>query len=128
MGGTARPTTGGDPHPCVPNPTAPNSPNNVAIAYNCWQGELDTLATTLDIVYDYDDAWTADDPGNRTYQPKLSPKWIGPDGRDMVLIWSDAMKDAEGRSHTVNYTWNQMRITIETGTAGSASRPATDRS
>jgi len=32
----------------------------------------------------------------------------------MVLIWSDAMKNEEGRSHTVNYKWNHMKITIET--------------
>jgi hypothetical protein len=31
-----------------------------------------------------------------------------------VLVWSDAMRDEEGRSHSVNYTWNQMVITIET--------------
>ena len=30
----------------------------------------------------------------------------------MVLIWSDAMKNEEGRSHSVNYMWNQMEITI----------------
>ncbi len=58
--------------------------------------------------------WTVDDPANRTYQPKLSPKWITPDGKGMVLIWSDAMKDEKGRSHTVNYRWNQMEITIRT--------------
>ena len=62
----------------------------------------------------YTDYWTADHPGNRTYQPKLSPKWISKDGKEMVLIWSDAMKNKEGRSHTVNYKWNQMRITIDT--------------
>jgi hypothetical protein len=60
----------------------------------------------------YTDDWTADDPANRTYQPKLSPKWISEDGREMVLIWSDAMKNEEGRSHTVNYRWNQMEITV----------------
>ena len=60
----------------------------------------------------YTDYWTVDDPKNRTYQPKLSPKWISEDGKRMVLIWSDAMKNDEGRSHTVNYKWNQMRITI----------------
>lgn len=62
----------------------------------------------------YTDYWTVDDPGNRTYQPKLSPKWISDDGREMVLIWSDAMKNEKGRSHTVNYKWNHMKITIET--------------
>ena len=60
----------------------------------------------------YADYWTADDERNRTYQPKLSPKWISGDGRKMVLIWSDAMKNEEGRSHSVNYMWNQMEITI----------------
>lgn len=60
----------------------------------------------------YTDYWTVDDPENLTYQPKLSSKWISKDGREMVLIWSDAMKNAEGRSHTVNYRWNQMRVTI----------------
>jgi hypothetical protein len=33
----------------------------------------------------------------------------------MVLIWSDAMKNEKGRSHTVNYKWNQMEISIEMG-------------
>lgn len=61
------------------------------------------------------DYWTADDPGNLTYQPELSSKWISADGREMVLIWSDAMKNEQGRSHTVNYRWNQMRITIRLG-------------
>ena len=61
----------------------------------------------------YTDYWTVDDPGNLTYQPKLSPKWISEDGKEMVLIWSDAMKDKDGRSHTVNYRWNHMRITIQ---------------
>jgi hypothetical protein len=62
----------------------------------------------------YTDYWTADDPKNRTYQPKLSPKWISADGQQMVLIWSDAMKNEQGRSHTVNYKWNHMKITIQT--------------
>jgi hypothetical protein len=61
----------------------------------------------------YTDYWTADDPGNRTYQPKLSPKWISKNGRQMVLIWSDAMKNSAGKSHTVNYRWNHMKITIQ---------------
>ena len=63
----------------------------------------------------YADDWTVDDAGNRTYQPKLSPQWISGDGREMVLVWSDAMKNAEGRSHTVNYTWNQMCISLQLG-------------
>ncbi len=61
----------------------------------------------------YTARWTVDDPANRTYQPKLSPKWISEDGRRMVLIWSDAMKNEAGRSHAVNYLWNQMEITIQ---------------
>ena len=58
----------------------------------------------------YTDAWTVDDDANRTYQPKLSPKWISSTGETMVLIWSDAMADESGASHTVNYTWNQMQV------------------
>ena len=61
----------------------------------------------------YTDYWIVDDEKNRTYQPKLSPKWISEDGTKMVLIWSDAMNNEEGRSHTVNYRWNQMEITLE---------------
>ncbi len=63
----------------------------------------------------YSDDWTVDDPKNLTYQPKLSPKWIADDGKEMILIWSDAMKNKEGNSHSINYKWNQMKITIETG-------------
>jgi hypothetical protein len=61
----------------------------------------------------YTEYWTADNPKNRTYQPSLSPKWISPDGKEMVLIWSDAMENEKGDSHTVNYLWNQMKIEIE---------------
>ncbi len=62
----------------------------------------------------YTDYWTVDNPKNRTYQPVLSPKWISKDGREMILIWSDAMENAKGQSHSVNYRWNHMRITIRT--------------
>lgn len=62
----------------------------------------------------YSEEWIVDNPDNRTYQPKLSPKWISPDGHHMVLIWSDAMKNSAGQSHTVNYRWNQMEISIPT--------------
>ncbi len=31
----------------------------------------------------------------------------------MTLIWSDAMKNDKGKSHTVNYLWNQIQITID---------------
>ena len=58
----------------------------------------------------YTDHFIADDPRNRIYQPKLSPKWISEDGEEMVLIWSDAMANELGESHTVNYRWNQMKI------------------
>ena len=34
----------------------------------------------------YTDYWVDDEPGNRTYQPKRSPKWISDDGRKMVLL------------------------------------------
>jgi len=61
----------------------------------------------------YTDKWIVDNPANRTYQPKLSPKWISEDGKQMTLIWSDAMKNDKGQSHTVNYLWNQMQITID---------------
>lgn len=61
----------------------------------------------------YTDYWIADDEKNLTYQPKISPKWISKDGKRMTLIWSDAMKNEAGNSHTVNYIWNQMSITID---------------
>lgn len=62
----------------------------------------------------YTDYWTTDDPQNLNYQPKLSPKWISDDGRTMTLIWSDAMRNARGNSHSINYKWNQMEIEIQT--------------
>jgi hypothetical protein len=61
----------------------------------------------------YTDYWIVGDVNNRTYQPKLSPKWISDCGRKMTLIWSDAMKNEAGRSHAKNYVWNQMSITLE---------------
>ena len=62
----------------------------------------------------YNEEWVVDNGANRTYQPKLSPKWISDDGKTMVLIWSDAMRNANGQSHSVNYKWNQMDIQIRT--------------
>lgn len=62
----------------------------------------------------YNEEWTVDNGANRTYQPKLSPKWISDDGKTMVLIWSDAMRNEYGQSHSVNYKWNQMEIQIQT--------------
>jgi hypothetical protein len=55
----------------------------------------------------YKDYWTVDNENNLTYQPKLSPKWISKDGRKMVLIWSDAMKNEKGQSHTVSVEWGR---------------------
>ena len=60
----------------------------------------------------YTDHFIVDDPKNRTYQPKLSPKWISDNGEEMVLIWSDAMANEDGQTHTVNYRWNQMKINL----------------
>ena len=64
--------------------------------------------------FHYLEYWTVDDASNRTYQPKLSPKWISEDGKKMTLIWSDAMKNEQGKFHSINYVWNQMEIEIET--------------
>ena len=62
----------------------------------------------------YTEHWTPDDPGNLAYQPKLSPKWISEDGKTMTIIWSDAMRNPDGYSHSVNYKWNQMQVNIKT--------------
>jgi hypothetical protein len=61
----------------------------------------------------YTDYWIVDNEKNRTYQPKLSPKWISEDGLKMTLVWSDAMENKQGQSHTINYKWNQMQITLK---------------
>ena len=61
----------------------------------------------------YVDHFTVDNKNNRTYQPKLSPKWISEDGKKMTLIWSDAGKNAKGEYYSENYTWNQMEIEIK---------------
>ena len=61
----------------------------------------------------YTDYWKFEHENNLNYQPKLSPKWISDDGRDMKLIWSDAMKNSKGQSHDTTYVWNQMKVTIE---------------
>jgi len=55
----------------------------------------------------YSEYFYADRKENRTYGFKLSPKWIGEDGKTMQLIWSDA-----GDDHSTNYKWNQMEIEI----------------
>ena len=62
----------------------------------------------------YTDYWTPDNRGNLTYQPKLSPKWISRDGKTMTIIWSDAMRNPDGYSHSINYKWNQMQVKIRT--------------
>lgn len=59
----------------------------------------------------YTDYWITDE-NNLNYQPKLSPKWISEDGTKMTLIWSDAKEDENGDSHSINYLWNQMEISI----------------
>jgi len=51
--------------------------------------------------------WISTGPAARLYQPKLSPKWISEDGREMYLIFSDC----QGR-WTKNYGWNQQKITL----------------
>ena len=61
----------------------------------------------------YTDYWKIEDANNLNYQPKLSPKWISEDGKEMILIWSDAMKNTQGVSHDSTYVWNQMKITID---------------
>lgn len=55
----------------------------------------------------YTAEWVADKPANRLYQPKLSPKWISDDGKEMFLIFSDA-SDEWG----YQYRWNQQRIIL----------------
>jgi hypothetical protein len=52
---------------------------------------LNTNAAT-DSGDDFSPQVTTDGAGN----------WGSADGEEMVLIWSDAMRDAEGRSHTRN--------------------------
>jgi len=61
----------------------------------------------------YTDNWKFENEKNLNYQPKLSPKWISEDGKDMMLIWSDAMKNSKGVSHDTTYLWNQMKITLQ---------------
>ena len=96
--------------------------NSTSDYYNKW---MHTKSGSLGLWYSetpygpwkqfyYTDHWTADDPDNLTYQPKLSPKWISDDGRTMTLIWSDAMRNAQGYSHSINYLWNQMEIELVT--------------
>jgi hypothetical protein len=64
------------------------------------------------IEFYYNEYWYADSEKNRCYQPKLSPKWISEDGSEMIFIFSDAQENEKGISHTVNYRWNQERITL----------------
>ena len=61
------------------------------------------------------DYWQpAGDENERTYQPKLSPKWISEDGTEMVLIWSDAAYHWGNRKDAPNhYKWNQMKIKLQ---------------
>ena len=68
-----------------------------------------------------DDHWQpGGDINERTYQPKLLPKWISEDGKEMVLIWSDAgyhWGNAKGKPKY--YKWNQMKISLELKTSNS---------
>ena len=44
---------------------------------------------------------------------KETVKRIDARGDNWCLTWSDAMKNAEGKSHSTNYLWNQMEIEIK---------------
>jgi len=62
--------------------------------------------------------WGFDGKASRTYQFKLSPKWIDDEGRTMYLIWSDAggRWDEGHHGHSSYwYRWNQVKITLELG-------------
>lgn len=60
-----------------------------------------------------DDDWIADSPENRLYQPKLVPLTKTDRPEDLMLVFSDAQSDADGRSHAVNYRWNEVRLHLE---------------
>jgi hypothetical protein len=60
--------------------------------------------------------WGFSGAASRTYQFKLSPKWIYDNGRTMYLIWSDAGGLWTGGKHGHSdywYKWNQVKITFE---------------
>jgi hypothetical protein len=59
-----------------------------------------------------DENWVMDNPDNRLYQPKLSPKWISADGRTLWLIFSDASHEW-GKDGAGNYRWNAVEITLD---------------
>jgi len=61
----------------------------------------------------YTDYWKIDSKNNRTYQPKLSPKWISEDGTKMTLIWSDEGDVKDGVEYGSYYTWNQMQVILK---------------
>ncbi len=59
--------------------------------------------------------WGFDGKASRTYQFKLSPKWIEDNGRTLYLVWSDAggRWDAGHYGHSDYwYRWNQVKITL----------------
>ena len=63
--------------------------------------------------YQIDHWYPSGDLNERTYQPKLSPKWISKDGTEMVLIWSDAAYSWGKEEDKPNYyKWNQMKIKL----------------
>ncbi|MAM89082.1 MAG: hypothetical protein CME36_17420 [unclassified Hahellaceae] len=63
------------------------------------------------------DHFTATSSTERTYQPKLDPKNMSSDGRQMNLIWSDHA----GPFATKYYTFNQMKINLSVGSDGGGS-------
>ncbi|MBT6144257.1 MAG: DUF4185 domain-containing protein [Gemmatimonadetes bacterium] len=75
----------------------------------------------------YDSCFTTVDDDDRTYQPKLSPKWMSADGTQMWMIWSDrgGAVDAEKQTSTNRfYKWNQMRFDIQMQHRESPEEPA----
>jgi hypothetical protein len=60
--------------------------------------------------------WGFTGAASRTYQFKLSPKWIYDAGRTMFLVWSDAggRWDRPHFGHSDYwYRWNQVKITLD---------------
>ena len=57
-----------------------------------------------------DTAWTPrGDPGERAYQPQISPKWIAPDGRSFWLVFTD-FRRIGNQSPYYSFNWQKMRI------------------
>ena len=65
----------------------------------------------------YNNHWQpGGDPNERTYQPKLSPKWISDDGKEMVLIWSELLQmesdENSLRFRSVKYYFYRMNYLL----------------